>query len=678
MTTFLQRAAQCLSTIPLLRLPAQGYMPAPRDDPADRMECAQTLVQSTGTTARALPAKPSRKTKPPAAAAVSVPAFSATSPVRILQGLTACVLGSLAAVWIVRSGFGRSLAPHGNVHQHHMITFESAFKGAVELGCSYAVGGANITNPPTIFSENGEVYVNFTYSHGYDDMGQDLFCFKVHELGIQNPIIDAAPGDWVTIDLCSALTANTSAGDDPASFQVSNTPCGNVNPASLPINGHLHGVEASPQCGADNSKDTYINPGNCHRQRFQIGLNHAEGGHPIHGHTDEDLSTQGNAVAFLYVRGIENEVPQTAGLYEITLKVGDTPLLSNSTDPSVPAWDLRVADAAIRYDPALPGNYTAPPVLYIRPTQPYLFRLSTNSANTAFNISVEYDGQVQNLEVVSFDGTPLKSGPNTVGNGSVIERYLVMQPMARRDFILAAPSMAVQSAYVYTNNYYTGPAGDNDPRRWIAQIRVDPNAVQPDRRIPQSKTTGYAQPCDGWDKLPISAAYNFMFDETTPSDPDVEPDFFLTNIEQARQKYSPNMPFSFEVNPGAKLQLNFTNPTNETHALHIHNHNYLVVAIDGVAIPKALQRCVDSTLVPYWDWMNSPKPPSITVEIAHSQINQGPILVHCHFGGHFKKGMGNVYNVKTPVANRATQKPSHRYLGAGAAAMSIAAGWLLI
>ena len=234
---------------------------------------------------------------------------------------------------------------------------------------------------------------------------------------------------------------------------------------------HFHGTNIAPVCGQDEVVHTLIQPGQSFDYNVQIPQNEPPGlywYHP-HPHGFSEGQVQGGATGALIVEGLQNVDPALAGLTERTFVIRDQVLpASEANDPNIPAWDL-----SINYVPVTYPNYT-PAVIQTNPAQQELWRVANTAADTILNLQYVVNGTPQAMQVVAIDGYPIASGSS--GQTSESETSILLPPGARAEFVVTTPKVGDQ-AQLITQYWNTGPDGDFDPARTIANI-VSQNGIE--------------------------------------------------------------------------------------------------------------------------------------------------------------------------------------------------------
>jgi FtsP/CotA-like multicopper oxidase with cupredoxin domain len=124
----------------------------------------------------------------------------------------------------------------------------------VANSCPRAAAGSVVHNPPALFSSDGVLNVTFSYEHGLDTDGNDLFCFMTPD-GLQNPTLHVKPGDTLNI----TVTNNTPA--QPLTMTLDPPNCGATQMGKSSVNIHYHGTNTSPSCHSDEVIKTIVNSG---------------------------------------------------------------------------------------------------------------------------------------------------------------------------------------------------------------------------------------------------------------------------------------------------------------------------------------------------------------------------------------------------------------------------------
>src|SRR5271170_4050062 len=108
-----------------------------------------------------------------------------------------------------------------------------------------------------------------------------------------------------------------------------------------------------------------------------------------------------------------------------------------------------------------------PPGSKTNPGQQELWRVANTAADTILNLEYVVNGTAQALQVVAIDGYPIAAG--TSGQPSANETSILLPPGARAEFVVTTPNIG-DKAQLVTQYWNTGPDGDFDPTRTIANV----------------------------------------------------------------------------------------------------------------------------------------------------------------------------------------------------------------
>ena len=222
---------------------------------------------------------------------------------------------------------------------------------------------------------------------------------------------------------------------------------------------------------------------------------------------------------------------------------------SEANDTNIPAWDL-----SINYVPVTYPNYT-PAVIQTNPAQQELWRVANTAADTILNLQYVVNGTPQAMQVVAIDGYPIASGSS--GQPSESETSILLPPGARAEFVVTTPKVGDQ-AQLITQNWDTGPDGDFDPTRTIANI-VSQNGIEGSsasrpqssschrmRCKPGSPASRRWRPRPRWRNATcISQKYY-----KTPPNPNSPTNFFITEEGQQPALFDMNNPPNIVVHSG--------------------------------------------------------------------------------------------------------------------------------
>jgi FtsP/CotA-like multicopper oxidase with cupredoxin domain len=481
--------------------------------------------------------------------------------------------------------------------------------------------------------------VNFVYHTTTDEDGRTLFCFTTPD-GQESPTLYVHPGDTVVLNAKNTVPEGVSAN----AMQMSMTSDG-CGPASMmdasSVNIHYHGTNLQPVCHQDEVLTTIINSGESYQYRLQFPKDIPPGMywyHP-HIHGQSEAAVQGGASGAIIVEGIENLQPAVAGLRERLFVIRDQNVAGNPTPgDSIPSWDLTLNYIPIAY-PAL-----TPAVIHMAPGEKQLWRVLNASADSLVDLEVVYDGVPQTLQIVALDGVPTGSQDGT-RRGKIVDANHIFLPTAgRAEFIVTGPSLRVSHAIFRTLAVNTGPDGDNDTARTLANIELSP---VPDNGviIPAAASVPWPQRFEGLVTSAPTKHRKLYFSEvlSDPSNPLSPTNFYITVDGAAPKLFSMSDGPSIVTTEGSVEDWTVENRTGEVHEFHIHQIHFLLLDRNGVPVPAAQQQFLDTVQVPYWTGKGPY--PSVTVRMDFRGAIAGDFVYHCHILGHEDNGMMAIIRV---------------------------------
>ena len=512
--------------------------------------------------------------------------------------------------------------------------------------CARFAAGSATTAPPELQSQNGVLEVTLKFLTATDSQGLVRYCY-VTDAGLQAPTLRVNPGDQLIIHFQNDLPASSaaSASDNMAGMKMtlssaatsSSSACNGTMSATA-TNIHFHGTNVSPVCGQDEVVHTLIQPGQSFDYNVQIPQNEPPGlywYHP-HPHGFSEGQVQGGATGALIVEGLQNVDPALAGLTERTFVIRDQLLpASEANDTNIPAWDL-----SINYVPVTYPKYT-PAVIQTNPSQQELWRVANTAADTILNLQYVVNGTPQAMQVVAIDGYPIASGSS--GQSSQSETSILLPPGARAEFVVTTPSAGAQSQLI-TQNWDTGPDGDFDPTRTIANI-VSQSGIEGSsassgavKQLPshavRTRVTRFAALAAA---TPI-AQRNLQFSEVLedPTNPNSPTNFFITEEGQQPALFSMNNPPNIVVHSGTVEDWVVENTALEDHIFHIHQIHFQVLEVNGQPVNDPAIR--DTVDLPFWS--GSGAYPSVKLRMDFRDPNiVGTFVYHCHILQHEDAGM---------------------------------------
>jgi FtsP/CotA-like multicopper oxidase with cupredoxin domain len=87
-----------------------------------------------------------------------------------------------------------------------------------------------------------------------------------------------------------------------------------------------------------------------------------------------------------------------------------------------------------------------------------------------------------------------------------------------------------------------------------------------------------------------------------------------------------------DIAPGQRIRIRLINAGNLVHAMHLHGQSFKVIAVDGNAVPPAVQLVQDTVTIA----------PGERFDLEVNGTNPGVWLFHCHINNHAANGMSTV------------------------------------
>jgi len=532
----------------------------------------------------------------------------------------------------------------------------TAFAQTSAATCPRFAAGATVTDPPELRSHDGilELSLHLKYQQTLSGEGPPRYCYVTND-GLESPTLRVSPGDqlilhlhndlapWRDVRLPAPQAHNMSQEDDCAG--------GKMDPSFTNL--HFHGMSIPPVCHQDEVIRTAIPAGQEFDYRVTIPVDEPPGlywYHP-HPHGFSERQVQGGASGAIIVEGIQKAAPSVKDLPERVILLRDQQRIGPEPNtPFVPAWDISANFVPITYSGGQPA------VLKTRPGEKELWRVVNAGADVIFNLQLLINKDVQPIQLVAVDGVPVSATKPLPSQSSVF-----LPPGARAEFIVTTPKEG-EKAELITQAWDTGPQGDNDTRRTIADI-VSTTSSEGDDSVylPSRPLRWSAQ-----QKLPPAAIHRRLYfsqQASNSQDPDNFVLYFVTVVGQAAQVYKMGSPPNIVVHRGDVEDWTVENRSPEDHVFHIHQIHFRVVEVDGKPVDDPTMR--DTVDVPYW---NGEGPyHSVRLRMDFRDPNTvGTFLYHCHILKHEDMGMmGSIKVLPTGLPTKLTLSSLPRTVSAG-------------
>lgn len=520
-----------------------------------------------------------------------------------------------------------------------LLTSISAFAAgpATTQACPRPAAGSVLQDPPELRSHNGvlEVTLHFRNEPTVVGQGPSRYCYVTDD-GMESPTLRVNPGDQLIIHLHNDLqSAQPQTASQPQASQDPDQYChGGALNASV-TNLHFHGTTLPPACHQDEVIHTAVPAGGDFDYRMTIPRDEPPGlywYHP-HPHGYSERQVQGGASGALIVEGLEKVDPWLAKLPQRVIVLRDQSLsVLRVLEAQTPAWDV-----SINYVPVLYPEYQAP-TINARPSQQELWRVLNAAADTIFNLQFLAAGVPQPVKVAAIDGVP------TMG-AALSQTSILLPPGARAEFVVETPKAGQQAQFV-TTKWDTGPQGDNDPARPLANILTSNDADQaatPDLES-ASTTSAWHPPAT---EPPAIVQRRLYFSQLVPNpkEGDTSVFYFITVSGQTPAAYRMGQPPNIVLHQGDVEDWTVENRAPEDHVFHIHQIHFHVLQIDGKPVNENAWR--DTINLPAWD--GTGPYPSVKLRMDFRDPNTvGTFLYHCHILKHEDMGMMGVIQVLPP------------------------------
>ncbi len=503
---------------------------------------------------------------------------------------------------------------------------------AANAACPRPLAGATVENPPELRSQNGmlELSLHVRYQQTMVAEGPPRYCYVTDD-GLESPTLRVHPGDRLIIHLHNDLPE----WRDYRALQheMPGAPNDDCNATSMDpsvTNLHFHGMTIPPVCHQDEVVRTAIPAGKEFDYRVTIPADEPPGlywYHP-HPHGFSERQVQGGASGAIIVEGIEKLVPSLRAMDERVLVLRDQQRIGpEAPSPQVPAWDISANFVPITY------SHGQAAVIRMEPGKKEFWRVLNAGADTLFNLQILVGQSAQPVEMVAIDGVPITPRK---GNPSK-QTSVALPPGARAEFVVTAPQSG-QSAQLITRAWDTGPQGDNDTERTIANIvtagATDHEKIAAGKRPATLREAHATPPSDT--PAPVQRQLYFSQRSGNPQDPDNFVLYFITVEGQKPAPYKMGQPPNIVVHQGDVEDWTIENRSPEDHVFHIHQIHFRVLAIDGKPVNDPTMR--DTIDVPYWK--GTGPYPSVKLRMDFSDPNiVGTFLYHCHILKHEDMGM---------------------------------------
>ncbi len=484
--------------------------------------------------------------------------------------------------------------------------------------------------PPDLWSHDGvlEFGLHIKYQQTIVGEGPPRYCYVTDD-GLESPTLHVFPGDQLIIHFHNDLPAwNAYRASMPKSHRPSqDADCTVTRMDPSFTNLHFHGMTVPPVCHQDDVINTAIPTGQEFEYRITIPRDEAPGlywYHP-HPHGYSERQVQGGAAGALIVEGIERVNPSLASMPQRVIvlrdqqRIGPEPAALN-----VPSWDISANYVPVVYPNGPPATLDVPP------GRKEFWRVLNAGADVIFNLQLLVDHVPQPVQIVAVDGVPVSPGKVLPPQTS-----LFLPPGARLEIVVTTPKQG-QDAQLITQAWDTGPQGDNDTKRVIANIVSSENAATDEHPavIPSSVPRW---PGIKSEPTPfVNRRLYFSQLSGTPQDPDNFVLYYITVAGQPVTLYKMGAAPNIVLHLGDVEDWIIENRSPEDHVFHIHQIHFKVLEIDGKPVSDPTMR--DTVDVPYWSGDGPYHSVKLRMDFRDPNI-VGTFLYHCHILKHEDMGM---------------------------------------
>jgi suppressor of ftsI len=444
----------------------------------------------------------------------------------------------------------------------------------------------------TVASSNGALEITLTAQESPLTFGEQTWSAMLYNGTYLPPVLRVQPGDSLKLHLVNRL----------ASDQMTNL--------------HYHGTATSPKPPSDYVL-MMVHPSTSFDYKLYFPPNHDRGlfwYHP-HPHGQSEKQVQDGMSGLLVVEGfLETNYPWLRDVPERLL------MLKDLEPPGYPD--------SLGHKKNINGEVSAS--FAIRPGELQFWRVGNIAADGYFNLKV--DGH--RLWLVANDA-------NTLRRPMVVDS-LFLPPGARAEVLIEGGAPGRYPIRHLTAN--TGPAGDPNPAAVLGTLIVQGERMDRSADVARLRTMPdlpdvVKEIADLRANL-ITRRRTFVFSETADGDT-----FFING-----QQFNMDS-VNTQVKVGDVEEWTLINTSGEWHAFHIHQLDFLVSEINGVAQPG--NSLHDTVNLPF---LIGSQPGIVKVIVPFTDPNiVGKFVYHCHILEHEDGGMMQVIQVNP--ANAAAAGP---------------------
>lgn len=489
---------------------------------------------------------------------------------------------------------------NGRLNHVHLLNACLCIVALLLAGCGGSGGGGAETplvaetfrNPREITSRNGILSTMLEVSTRRAEVDGQAVTTTIYNGEYMPPVLRLKPGDTLALRL--------------------------VNNAAVATNQHYHGLNVSPRINPDAtvSDNVFVHtePGKTTDYRVTIPAGHHPGLYWYHSHQhgSSEQQVMGGLSGGLVIEGLMDPLPDFASIKERIVLLKDIQI---GPDGKVPS-DI---DSSAPTHRTVNGQTN--PVMTIAPGETQLLRIGNIGANMYYRLKLPghtlyelaRDG-IRHNQLVPFD-------------------ELLLPPASRSEILIQggdAGRYELKSLAIDT-----GPQGDTAPEVTLMTV-VSQGIPQARRTLPTTLPT-----VEDFRNLPVAQRRTITFQESADGN-----NFYIDSGKGPVQFDMARVDAS--IQSGTIEEWTVLNPTGEWHTFHIHQTDFQVTEMNGVA--RKFVGHQDNVNVSYRADANSP-PGQVKLLIDFRDPNiVGKFVYHCHILEHEDGGMMAVAEVVPSAA----------------------------
>jgi FtsP/CotA-like multicopper oxidase with cupredoxin domain len=446
-------------------------------------------------------------------------------------------------------------------------------------------------NPPELRSSGGELRTTFTVAPARFEVGGRTVTSAVYNGIYIPPVLRLRPGDTLFLTLVNKFEEQT--------------------------NVHYHGLNVSPRINTDATVSdnifVLVDPGQTLNYKVEIPTWHNPGMYWYHSHRHERAQRQvmGGLSGGLVIEGVLDPFRDLANVRERIMLLKDIQITPQGTVPE----DIDPSATSIRT-----VNGQVNPTLTIRPGETQFLRMANIGSDLYYKIRL--DGHV--FHEIARDGNRHTQ--------IVATDELLIPPSSRSEVLIQGGDRGTYAMRALA--FDTGPAGDSYPETVLATL-----VSQGDGETPIALPTTLPA-VEDLRNLAVARTRTITFTESADGNT-----FYIDSGAGSKQ-FDPNRVDS-TIESGTIEEWTVLNATQELHVFHIHQTDFQVTEIDGVAQPFSGHQ--DTVNVSFQASDTAP-PGQVKMLIDFRQpLIVGKFVYHCHILEHEDGGMMAVAEVLPSV-----------------------------